>query len=84
MHGLHNQPPADNIFHYSSARHATKEQNAFVMDLIKDRTSTPSILENLGAKSNVDCRLISWDIMNMRQTYRQKQRGGIPEIEALI
>ena len=52
--------------------------------MIKARTSTPSILENLEGKYNGECRLIAREIMNMRQKYRQKQRGGIPEIEALI
>ena len=50
--GNHNQSPAEDIGLYPSARHPTKEQEILVMDLIKSRIQTPSIMEHLHTKFN--------------------------------
>ncbi|KAI9090493.1 hypothetical protein DFS34DRAFT_636805 [Phlyctochytrium arcticum] len=82
--GQHNHPATDDIRIYPMARKGTVEQEAFVESLLRARTSTAKILENLEERFGDSCRLIAKDIQNRRQRQRERERAGLPEMDALM
>ena len=66
---------------YRGARRCTEEQDIFIHNLLRVRTSTSTILDVLHEIFKGTCKLTAKDIQNRRQNYRQKQKAGLPETE---
>ena len=78
---IHNNSTTVDISIYPRARRCTEEQDIFIHNLLRVRTSTSTILDVLHEIFKGTCKLTAKDIQNRRQNYRQKQKAGLPETE---
>uniref|UniRef100_M4B7D0 FAR1 domain-containing protein n=1 Tax=Hyaloperonospora arabidopsidis (strain Emoy2) TaxID=559515 RepID=M4B7D0_HYAAE len=73
--GEHNHVATSDVRIFPAARRATPEQEIFVLNLIKARAYTHTILDNLRDTFGDSCLLIAKDIQNRKHKYREQQKA---------